>query len=227
MKTVLFGIMFVMLLTQNGFSQDPKDLAVSLNKDSFSRDEKVTVTIKNVSNKSVWVRKACSSLATGILKKNAEEWQSYHANPVKLCESFYPEVKSGETIQDKVSFDWFEHRYFKVEPGVYKFQLAYSIVTPNVEGSEPLFLNAYSEEFNVTNPNIVTKERALSIAQELIETNKIDMSKNKFCGAQLVEREKLPKSWVVMYCPVTQQRASRIIVWINSDTGEAHISPDD
>ncbi len=158
------------VLASNVFAvmKDPHSLVVSLDKNQYSREEKVVVTIKNISDKSVWIGRRCSSLVNAILKKNVEQWESQDAFPAKLCQGSFDEVKANSSIQQEVSFDWFEHKYFRIETGTYKFQAAYSIVAP-IDGLEPRFFHVISDEFTVETSLAESAESYQKIVDHILD----------------------------------------------------------
>lgn len=110
----------------------------------------IAVTINNNLEQDIWIFGRCG--APFILQKQETAgWEDHGPSPTILCTAPPSEMIQpyGEKVYGFPLKQTYEHTYFKIEPGRYRFQFLYSVVDPTRVGQRVQYLEAFSNEFTL------------------------------------------------------------------------------
>lgn len=119
----------------------------------YSSGEKISVTIrndlKNSEGKDIWILVHCT-VPFILQKQNGPEWEDYGSDPTKKCAVTAQQVEvSGQMTYQINLKQKYEHTYFQIEPGTYRFSFLYSLANPDLVGQRVQFFDAFSNEFTI------------------------------------------------------------------------------
>ena len=142
----------VVLLTSQGYSQGPAEVLISTEKACYRLEEAVAVRIQNHSSMTIWIPTACGAPFT-LLKRHGSEWEAYGAYPTKDC--LTRPLKIEPTQEPRYTLEVgkvYGEKIVPIEPGRYKFQIAYTTVDPKVWPVAKIkWMESSSNEFTLAN----------------------------------------------------------------------------
>ncbi len=124
------------------------DVRILTDKKQYHLKEHVRVTIRNDSNKTIWLMPQCGAPFFLIPKKEGgrEECEPY---PTKGCQAPPVKLERGQEAMYDLELRYVYTHPCKIEPGLYKFRLPYSESDLTLVGQRVKYLEAFSNEFSL------------------------------------------------------------------------------
>ena len=128
---------------------------ISTDNTRYVLGEKVPTTIKNNTDKTVWIPTSCGTpfsllKAKLTVKKNVFDWETYGAHPIiEDCQSPPLKIESGHKMSYMLDLESiYTHKFFTIEPNRYKLEIQYTEVDEKVWPlAKFVFMKSFSNEF--------------------------------------------------------------------------------
>jgi len=127
---------------------------VSTDKTRYVLGEKVSATIKNNTEKTVWIPPFCGTpfsllKANLTVKKNVFDWETHGAYPTRDCRSAPLKIEPGHEMSYRLDLESiYAHKFFTIEPNRYKLEIQYTGVDAKIWPlAKFVFMKSFSNEF--------------------------------------------------------------------------------